>query len=312
MRLCMCSSYVLGFCNGLSLRISTNLRLQSIACIAAAALGLHGMGNSAYGVVVNSAALSDISVTDTANNSSMYSIQLTNGDDVIGGSYIQDVANNAQYVGNGYGNGVNIGDGTITIQNYTDSQSVSHDKSIVMSTTETAPTDGGAPLYFDTAPINLTTTDSLRVSFALDVISNPGAAINAFNNAVFAANIFANSTSATRFIASATSTTGGVFGLTKADGTLFTVGTYNNDTFYNIDVNLNFVSQTATLTINGVESDPTGFRHTFAMTPQLTEVFFYQAASEVPVPEPGSIVLAGAALLGLAGFAARRKFSARD
>ncbi len=30
-----------------------------------------------------------------------------------------------------------------------------------------------------------------------------------------------------------------------------------------------------------------------------------------PAPEPASIVLAGAALLGLAGFAARRKFSAR-
>ncbi len=279
---------MIGFCNSLSLRFSTNPRFQWIAFIAAAALGLQGAGNSAYGAVVNSAALSDISVTDTANNSSMYSIQLTDGQNVIGNSYIQDVPNNAQYVGNGYGNGVNIGDGTITIQNYTDSQSVSHDKSIVMSTTETAPPDGGAPLYFDTAPINLATTDSLRVSFAVDLISNAGVTTNAFNNAAFAANIFTDYTSATRFVASPTSATGGVFGLTKSDGTLFTVGAYNNDTFYNIDVNLDFVTQTATLSINGVESDPVGFRHTFATTPQLTEVFFYQGAS---VPEPSSLVL---------------------
>ena len=270
-----------------------------------AALGLHGMGNSAYGVVVNSAVLSDISATDTAINSSMYSIQLTDGQNVIGASYIQDGPNNAQYVGNGYGNGVNIGDGTITIQNYTDGQSVAHDKSIVMTTTETAPPDGGAPLYFDTAPINLVTTDSLSVSFAVDLVSNEGVTTNAFNNAAFAANIFTEYTSATRFVASPTSTTGGVFGLTKADGSLFTVGTYNNDTFYNIDVNLNFLSQTATLGINGVESDPIGFRNTFATTPQLTEVFFYQGAS---VPEPSTMVLAG---LGVAALLAARLRLAR-
>ena len=274
---------MMGFHNG-----RTAPRFSLIALIAVAASGLHTTGNSARGATVNEAVLANISVTNTATNSSMYSVQLTDGQNVIGNSYIQDVPNNAQYVGNGYGNGTDIGDGTITIQNYTDSLSVSHDTSIVMNTTETAPPDGGAPLYFDTAPISLATTNSLRVSFAVDLVTNAGVTSNAFNNAAFAANIFTDSTSATRFIASPTSATGGVFGLTKSDGSLFVVGTYNNDTFYNIDVNLNFVSQTATLGINGVESSPIGFRNTFNTTPQLTEVFFYQGA---PVPEPTSLGL---------------------
>lgn len=278
----------------------TSLRLSLVGVVAAAALSLMGLG-SAQGAIVNKAILSGITVTDTAANTPMYSIQLTNGQIVMSSTYIPDAGNNAQYAGGGYGNGVTIGDGTIDVQSYTDSHSVTHDKSIVMTTTETAPPDGGAPLYFDTAPFYPNTPpptpNSLRVSFSVDLASNGGVTSNAFNNAAFAANIFANSTSATRFIASPTSSAGGVFGLTKSDGSLFTVGNYNNDTFYNIDVNLNFLTQTATLAINGAESSPIGFRHTFATIPQLTEVFFYQGANAVPEPASLTLWAAGSAIM---------------
>jgi hypothetical protein len=283
-----------------------NLKKLTLFAVAIA-MCLYGMVNTAQCAVQNKAVLADISVTDTVSNTGMYSIQLTNGQNVLSPTYIQDIPNNAQYAGGGYGNGVNLGDGTITIQNYTDSQSATHNTAIVMSTSELAPPDGGAPLYFDTAPISSSAINSLRVSFAVNLVSNVGITVNGFNNAAFAANIFANSISATRFIASPTSLTGGVFGLTQAGGAFFPVGTYNNDTFYDIDVDLDFASQTATLSIDGVAGTPIGFRNTFASTPSLTEVFFYQGASTVaPVPEPTTL-LVWAGLACCAGLASSRR-----
>jgi hypothetical protein len=277
-----------------------SLSLIGIAAVAVLGAGL-GVAQAAF--APNKVVINDVTLTDTAASQQIFTVNPTNGQSVQSATYTQDVANNARYTVWGHVGGENagVGTGTATVQDYTDSASVTKTSAFVLNTAEGP---GGGMQFLDAYPINPVTTNSVRLSFSLNIVENAGDADDSsFNGAAFAANLFADSSSATRFIAAPNGPSGGKFGLTKADGTLFEVANYVNDKFYDIDVDLNFVTQQATLSVDGVSAGAIPFRNTFGSVPTFSEAFMYQVGYTA-VPEPTGIALLG---LGAGALLLRRR-----
>jgi len=244
------------------------MKYVSLLGIAAVTVLGTDLGAAQAAFAPNKVVINDVTLTDTAASQQIFAVNPTNGQSVQSATYTQDVANNTRYSVWGHVGGENagVGTGTATVQDYTDSASVTKTSAFVLNTAEGP---GGGMQFLDAFPINQVTTNSVRFSFSLNIVENAGDADDSsFNGAAFAANLFANSSSATRFIAAPNGASGGKFGLTKADGSLFEVANYVNDKFYDIDVDLNFVTQQATLSVDGKEVAT----NTTSFTPSVFDV----------------------------------------
>jgi hypothetical protein len=192
-------------------------------------------------------------------------------------------------------------------------------KAALMSTTQ----GGTGALYIDTQMLFAGPT--LSLSFDIDVVTTPTTGlpqggVGAPNGQAFAIQVFGlDSQRILRFAASPTSATGGDFGyrLPGLSGDLVSFGSYTHGETHHVDINADFGTSLMNISLDGIQV-VTGAALVNPGT-GVSEVFMFQNGVEgvanqvaldnivVTVPEPATMTLVGASLMGLLMAIRRRK-----
>jgi PEP-CTERM motif len=204
--------------------------------------------------------------------------------------------------------------GSVTVQNVG-----TMSKAALMSTTQA----GTGALYIDTQM--MVAGPTLSLSFDIDVVTTPvtglpQGGVGAPNGQAFALQVFGlDSQRLLRFAVSPTSATGGDFGyrLPGASGDLVSFGSYTDGDTHHVDINADFSTSLMNISLDGVQV-VTGAALVNPGT-GVSEVFMFQNGVDgqanqvaldnivVAVPEPATLTLVGASLIGLLMASRHRK-----